>query len=116
MDILHGHYPWIASMGHMDTVHPIGTIKKLPFRIEGNKCYGPGIFDMKSGNLIAIEAIRMLQKENKLNDKRLKVLQVAGIYDQNISISDQFNQLESKFIDFDSKKILQNNKVLSDAE
>ena len=28
-------------MGHMDTVHPIGTIKKLPFRIEGNKCYGP---------------------------------------------------------------------------
>ena len=37
-----------------------------------------------------------------INDKRLKVLQVAGIYDQNISISDQFNQLESKFIDFDS--------------
>ena len=47
-------------------------------------------------------SLRDLQKENKLNDKRLKVLQVAGIYDQNISISDQFNQLESKFIDFDS--------------
>ena len=48
-------------------------------------------------------SLRDLQKENKLNDKRLKVLQVAGIYDQNISISDQFNQLESKFIDFEKK-------------
>ena len=66
--------PGILIMGHMDTVHPIGTIRKLPFRIEGNKCYGPGIFDMKSGNLIAIEAIRMLQKENNLPDLCIKVL------------------------------------------
>ena len=51
-------------------------------------------------------SLRDLQKENKLNDKRLKVLQVAGIYDQNISISDQFNQLESKFIDFDSGMLM----------
>lgn len=66
--------PGILIMGHMDTVHPIGTIKKLPFRIEGNKCYGPGIFDMKSGNLIAIEAIKMLQKENKLPELGIKFL------------------------------------------
>ena len=51
-------------------------------------------------------SLRDLQKENKLNDKRLKVLQVAGIYDQNISISDQFNQLESKFIDLPLLSIL----------
>ena len=45
-------------MGHMDTVHPIGTLQKLPFRIDGNRCFGPGIFDMKSGNLIAMEAVK----------------------------------------------------------
>lgn len=52
--------PGILIAGHMDTVHPIGTIEKLPWRCEGNKCYGPGIFDMKGGNYLALEAIRQL--------------------------------------------------------
>ena len=47
-------------------------------------------------------SLRDLQKENKLNDRRLKVLQVADIYDPSISISEQFSKLESKYIDFDS--------------
>ena len=50
-------------------------------------------------------SLRDLQKENKLNDKRLKVLQVADIYDPELSISQQFLQLESKFIDFDTGRI-----------
>ena len=44
-------------------------------------------------------SLRDLQKENKLNDRRLKVLQVADIYNPELSISEQFLQLESKFID-----------------
>ena len=56
--------PGILIMGHMDTVHPIGTIKKLPFKLEGEICYGPGICDMKGGNYIALEAIRQIQKLN----------------------------------------------------
>jgi Na+-transporting NADH:ubiquinone oxidoreductase subunit C len=51
-------------------------------------------------------SLRDLQKENKLNDRRLKVLQVADIYDPELSISEQFLQLESKFIDFDTGRIL----------
>ena len=47
-------------------------------------------------------SLRDLQKENKLNDKRIKILQVADIYDPNISIAEQFSELESKFIDFDT--------------
>ena len=54
--------PGILVMGHMDTVHPIGTLAQLPFRIEGGRCYGPGILDMKGGNYIALEAIRQLQR------------------------------------------------------
>jgi glutamate carboxypeptidase len=54
--------PGILIAGHLDTVHPIGTIEKLKWRREGNKCYGPGIFDMKGGNYLALEAIRQLAR------------------------------------------------------
>src|SRR6185312_5147089 len=35
--------PGILVMGHLDTVHPIGTLASLPFRREGNRAWGPGI-------------------------------------------------------------------------
>ncbi len=52
--------PGILVAGHMDTVHPIGTLEKLPFKRDGNQCWGPGIQDMKSGNYLTLEAIRQL--------------------------------------------------------
>lgn len=52
--------PGITIMGHMDTVHPVGTLAVNPFRIEGDKAYGPGICDMKGGNYLALEALRQL--------------------------------------------------------
>ncbi|MFU8882050.1 MAG: M20/M25/M40 family metallo-hydrolase [Rhodobacterales bacterium] len=52
--------PGILIAGHMDTVHPIGTLEKLPFKREGDICYGPGIMDMKGGNFISLEAIKAL--------------------------------------------------------
>ncbi|WP_448955586.1 M20/M25/M40 family metallo-hydrolase [Labrys neptuniae] len=54
--------PGILIAGHLDTVHPIGTIEKLQWRREGNKCFGPGILDMKGGNYLALEAIRQLAR------------------------------------------------------
>ncbi len=54
--------PGILVMGHLDTVHPIGTLARLPFKVEGGRCYGPGILDMKGGNYMALEAIRQLQR------------------------------------------------------
>lgn len=54
--------PGILIAGHFDTVHPLGTLEKLPFRREGGKCFGPGIFDMKGGSYLALEAIRQLQR------------------------------------------------------
>jgi glutamate carboxypeptidase len=54
--------PGILIAGHMDTVHPVGTLETLRFRREGNKAWGPGIFDMKGGNYISLEAIRQLQR------------------------------------------------------
>lgn len=56
--------PGILVMGHLDTVHPIGTLNTLSFRREGNRAYGPGILDMKGGNYLALEAIRQLRRAN----------------------------------------------------
>lgn len=55
-----GTEPGILVLGHLDTVHPLGTLAALPFRREGNRLYGPGVYDMKGGNFIALEAIRQL--------------------------------------------------------
>ena len=54
--------PGILIVGHFDTVHPVGTLQKLPWRRDGAKCYGPGIFDMKGGNYLSLEAIRQLMR------------------------------------------------------
>ena len=47
-----------------------------------------------------------MQNENKANDKRMKILQAAGIFDASKNIKEQFETLEPKYIDFDSGKLL----------
>ncbi len=39
----------ILMMGHRDTVFPTGEVGKRPFKIDGDRAYGPGVADMKSG-------------------------------------------------------------------
>ncbi|MBV9217658.1 MAG: M20 family metallopeptidase [Acidobacteria bacterium] len=51
-------------LGHTDTVHPIGTNRKNPTRIEDDKLYGCGIFDMKSGVILMIETLRYFAATN----------------------------------------------------
>lgn len=56
----------ILILAHFDTVWPEGTIKKMPFRIEEGKAYGPGTFDMKGGllqGLYALHALTVLGKK-----------------------------------------------------
>lgn len=54
--------PGILVSGHMDTVHPVGTLDALPFRCEDGLAYGPGIMDMKGGNYVFLEAMRQIRK------------------------------------------------------
>ena len=56
----HPEQPGILVMGHLDTVHPIGTLAALPWRREGSRCYGPGINDMKAGDYLSLCALREL--------------------------------------------------------
>ena len=48
----------IVILGHTDTVHPFGSLKQRPWRVEGNRAYGPGVFDMKANCALAIEVVR----------------------------------------------------------
>jgi glutamate carboxypeptidase len=54
------HAPGILVLSHLDTVHPLGFIERLPFRIQGDSAFGPGIYDMKGGAYLAYHAFGQL--------------------------------------------------------
>lgn len=60
-------------VGHYDTVFPIGTLKTMPWRIEGDKAYGPGALDMKGGIVMAYYAIKVLQDLNAMPEGTIGV-------------------------------------------
>jgi glutamate carboxypeptidase len=57
--------PGILVLSHLDTVHPLGFIKRLPFKVEGDSAFGPGIYDMKGGAYLAYHAFRQLCAERQ---------------------------------------------------
>lgn len=50
----------LLLMSHMDTVYPRGMLAKAPFRIDGDKAYGPGIADDKGGNAVILHSLKLL--------------------------------------------------------
>lgn len=58
--------PTQLILGHCDTVWDEGTLDRMPFKKEGDKVFGPGIYDMKTGicmMVFAMQALRDLDKE-----------------------------------------------------
>ena len=55
-----GGEPKVLILGHHDTVHPVGTLARLPFRHDGDVLRGPGVFDMKAGIIQALHAVASL--------------------------------------------------------
>jgi glutamate carboxypeptidase len=52
----------VLLLGHYDTVYPLGTLKKMPCRLDGGRVYGPGVLDMKSGVAMMLHVIEALKK------------------------------------------------------
>jgi glutamate carboxypeptidase len=73
--------PWsrqegqILVLGHSDTVHPLGSIRSMPFREEDGRLWGPGVLDMKAGIVSMLFAVRAL-RELDLPVRRKIVMQL----------------------------------------
>lgn len=67
--------PRILIVGHLDTVHPVGSIDgPMPIRIEGDRLYGPGVMDMKGGNYLVLDALRTMIEAGELPQTQITVL------------------------------------------
>jgi glutamate carboxypeptidase len=55
---LPGRDETLLVSGHVDTVWPVGTLVSMPFRVEGSRAYGPGVYDMKACLVVMLEALR----------------------------------------------------------
>jgi len=63
---LPGKSPPLLLVGHTDTVWPLGTLGAMPFRIDGDRAYGPGAFDMKGCLVVLLAAIGSARSERAL--------------------------------------------------
>jgi glutamate carboxypeptidase len=73
-DLLMGRFGPVRSaakplmlLGHLDTVWPLGTLKKMPFRVGEGRAWGPGVLDMKAGVVMALSALSILQETGQLS-------------------------------------------------
>jgi len=53
----------IVVVGHLDTVWATGASAAMPFRVDGERAYGPGILDMKAGSFAAVYALREIARQ-----------------------------------------------------
>lgn len=67
----------ILLLGHLDTVWELGTIGRMPFRFKQGRAYGPGVFDMKSGIVTGLFAVKALHHLNIPVKKKLVFLLTA---------------------------------------
>ena len=79
------HYD-VKFVGHMDTVFPDGTAVERPFRIEGDNCYGPGVGDMKNGDVAMYHVAANLPKE------ALDRLNIAMVYNPDEEIGSRYSR------------------------
>jgi glutamate carboxypeptidase len=52
----------VLLLGHLDTVWPIGTLQKMPWREASGRYWGPGVLDMKAGVVMALTALSTLHE------------------------------------------------------
>lgn len=63
----------ILFVGHTDTVHPVGTNEKNPTRVDGDRFYGCGIFDMKANIVVMQEALRYFAESGTRPSRPIKI-------------------------------------------
>ncbi len=64
----------VLLLGHLDTVWPIGTLKKMPCCIHEGRLWGPGTLDMKAGVAMALTALEILTEAGLLEHEIVLLL------------------------------------------
>lgn len=64
----------ILLLAHMDTVHPIGTLERMPFREIDGRIMGPGVEDMKGGIVVGLSALAALVENNQMPSRPVTAL------------------------------------------
>ncbi|MFT5451623.1 MAG: glutamate carboxypeptidase [Enterobacterales bacterium] len=64
----------LLLIGHLDTVFAMNSHFQQFEKLDGNKVKGPGITDMKGGDVVIIQALRALNKAGLLNDISIQVV------------------------------------------
>ena len=80
-----GHYD-VMFVGHMDTVFPRGTLAHWPFSTDGVNAYGPGVGDMKNGD------VAMYQVATHLSKRALEKLNICMAYNPDEEIGSIYSK------------------------
>ena len=64
----------VVVLAHIDTVHPIGTLAQRAFQLTDGRAYGPGIYDMKSGLAVVVEALTLLRERGEAPARPVELL------------------------------------------
>lgn len=64
----------ILLLAHMDTVHPVGTLERMPFREADNRIMGPGVEDMKGGIVVGLTALDAMVEIDQMPARPIRAL------------------------------------------
>lgn len=64
----------LMVLGHLDTVHAVGTVVDRPYREEDGRAYGPGLYDMKGPIALIADALHELAEAGRRPRRPLRML------------------------------------------